>query len=304
MTRAALGIDIGGTKISAGVVTASGEILRRAQAPTPAHHGPSGVLEGVVRIATTLLEGQEISAVGVGAAGIIDPATGRVTSATDTITDWAGTDIAEAMQEAFGVEVTVRNDAHAHAVGEAIFGAGAGYRTVLLVAVGTGIGGAVVVDCSPLTGAHGAAGHLGHLPSREAGELICSCGIAGHLEAISAGPGLVRLYRHLGGSTRAADAPDVLHRVDDDPVARHAVTLSARALGVAIGGLVSVIDPGVVVIAGGLQKAGDPWWQPLLHGVRSTALPALADVSVVPAALGQDAAIIGAAAIALHLGRA
>ncbi|TAM71961.1 MAG: ROK family protein [Microbacteriaceae bacterium] len=298
-----MGIDIGGTKISTGVITASGDVLERAQAPTPARLGPSRVLQEAIQIAATLLDGREISAVGVGAAGVIDPETGRVTSATDTITDWAGTDIAHAMREAFGVEVVVRNDAHAHAVGEAVFGAGAGHSTVLLVAAGTGIGGALVVDGSPLIGAHGAAGHLGHIPSQEADGLRCSCGILGHVEAISSGPGLARLYRHLGGGADTASAPDVLRRVKDDPVARHAVTLSAHALGAAIGGLVNVADPGVVVIAGGLQDAGDPWWRPLLQGVRSTALPALASVPVVPAALGQDAAIIGAATIAIRLRR-
>lgn len=300
MTHPALGIDIGGTKISAGIVAASGEVLERVQVPTPAHLGPSHVLNDAIKTAAALLGGQEISAVGVGAAGVIDPATGRVTSATDTITGWTGTDIASAMREAFGVEVAVRNDAHAHAVGEAVFGAGKDHRTVLLVAVGTGIGGATVVNGSPLTGAHGAAGHLGHVPSREADGLRCSCGILGHVEAISSGPGLVRLYRHLGGNADAVSAPEVLRRIQDDPIARQAVTLSAHALGEAIGGLVNVVDPGVVVIAGGMRDAGDPWWQPLLQGVRSNALPSLARVPVVPATLGRDAALIGAATIALR----
>lgn len=299
MTRHALGIDIGGTKIRAGIVTASGEVLDRVQVPTPAHLGSSRVLNQAIQACTSLLGPREISAVGVGAAGVIDPATGRVTSATDTITDWTGTDITAAMRDAFGVEVAVRNDAHAHAVGEALFGAGKDHGTVLLIAVGTGIGGATVINGSPLTGAHGAAGHLGHVPSGEAEGLRCSCGILGHVEAISSGPGLVQLYRQFGG-TGADSAIEVLSSIQEDTIAAQAVTRSAHALGVAIGGLVNVVDPGVVVIAGGMQDAGEPWWQPLLEGMRSNALPSLAAVPVAPATLGQDAAIIGAATIALR----
>jgi glucokinase len=124
--------------------------------------------------------------------------------------------------------------------------------------------------------------------------------LLGHLEAISSGPALARLYTRLAGDNANLTALDVISRAETDPIAAEAVTLSAQALGEAIGGLVNVIDPDLTIIAGGVSGAGKRWWGPVRRGVRNTALPVLANLPVVPAVLGQDAAVIGAATIALQ----
>jgi len=308
MTRTALAIDIGGTKIAAGVVTDAGEVLVRAETPTPARLGPDSIVAEAIRLGMSVLgmpvPGDSvpgtvrIDAVGVGSAGVIDDH-GRVVSATDILTDWAGTDLRARIGEAFGVPVLVVNDAHAHAVGEAVRGAGRGHETVLLVAVGTGIGGAVVVSGSPLVGAHGAAGHLGHLPTAAASGLVCSCGREGHLEPLSSGTGLPLLYRRLGGDAAVHDSREVVARVRNDPIAREAVSTAASALGGAIGGLVNTVDPGVVIISGGMQNAGAYWWECLRDGYHESVLPALDGTQLVPAVLSDDAALIGASSLAI-----
>jgi glucokinase len=295
----ALAIDIGGTKIAAGIVTADGVVVEHAEAATPARQGQRSILAEAVRVGRMLVDGRPIAAVGVASAGVIDAA-GRVSSATGTLTDWAGADVAGAMAASFGRPVVVVNDVHAHAVGEAVFGAGRGAPSVLLVAAGTGIGGATVADGRPAMGAHGAAGHLGHLPSPAAVGLVCSCGRIGHLEAVASGPGIHAAYLRAGGDPSAADTRAVVARAADDEIAAETVRLGAAALGSAIGGLVNTLDPDVVVVGGGLSDAGDAWWLPLLGSARLDAMPALEAVPIVRAGLGTDAALVGAAHLAFR----
>ena len=293
MNEYAVGLDIGGTKTSAGLVTRAGEVVARAEAPTPARSGSAQILATAVSLARGLMRGRRVCAAGVGSAGVIDRR--RVVSATDQLAGWAGTELGMLLEAALGVPVVIDNDVHAHAVGEAFAGAGRGHGTILVVAVGTGIGGAVVVDGVPQSGAHGAAGHIGHIWAMEAAGLTCPCGRIGHLESISSGVALQQLYRRLGGDVDVADARAVVARTETDPLAHGAVTISARALGHALGGLVNVVDPDVLIVAGGMRNAGRLWWSTMEEAVRTTAVPLLDGLPVVSAQLGDDAAIIGAA---------
>lgn len=297
--RLALAVDIGGTKIAAAVVGEHGRILERGEVSTPARDGSARILDEALSLATRLASESEIAAVGVGSAGVIDRS-GRVSSATGTLAAWAGADIAGAFRETFRLPVRVVNDVHAHAVGEAVCGAGRGKDTVLVVAAGTGIGGAIVTNGAPALGAHGAAGHLGHIPAPAAAGLLCSCGRLGHLEAVAAGPAIHAVYLRAGGDATAADARAVVARVGTDQLAAETVRAAAAALGSAIGGLVNTVDPDVVVVAGGLSGAGEYWWRALLAAARADAMPSLEFVPIVPAELGQDAALAGAADLALQ----
>ena len=118
-----------------------------------------------------------------------------------------GTDVVTPFAERFGVPVSVLNDVHAHGLGEARFGVGRGRSSVLLIAVGTGIGGCQIVDGAPVLGAHGAAGHVGHLPVPEAAGVPCPCGRIGHLEGLASGPGIVQLAARLGADGSLSDGP-------------------------------------------------------------------------------------------------
>lgn len=190
----------------------------------------------------------------------------------------------------------VENDVDAHAAGESWRGAARGARSALLVAVGTGVGAAVVLDGRTWRGAHHLAGEIGHMPVPGADGLPCPCGRLGHLEAIGAGPALHRLYLARGGDPGCADTRGVVARAErGDDVAVRAVRDSAAAVGRAIAGVATVLDPEVVVVGGGLAAAGDLWWSAMDAAVRAEVVDALQGLPVRPAELGGAAPLIGAA---------
>ncbi|BDZ49367.1 hypothetical protein GCM10025867_16080 [Frondihabitans sucicola] len=231
---------------------------------------------------------------GIGAAGVVDPATGAVVSATDSLPGWEGTPLRAELERRLDLRVTALNDVQAHALGEAVRGAGRGHSSVLTVAAGTGVGGALVVDGRLVSGRRGAAGHFGHIASPAAVGRPCPCGGAGHVEAIASGPAVHDLYTESGGL--AADTREVFAlAAAGDARAATAVDRAARALGVLIGGLVNEVDPDVVVLAGGLADSGERWWSAVDSAARGEMLPLLRSCPLVPARLGADSAIVGAA---------
>ncbi|MGM7424795.1 ROK family protein [Cellulosimicrobium sp. CpK407] len=309
-----VGVDLGGTKTAAATVAADGTLGPVLAVPTPAAAGPDAVLDavaGVVREVVAALPGAaRLRALGVGTAGVVDVGRGVIVSATDTLPGWPGTDVAGGLRRRLAdlagvtpdgpsapvVPVFVENDVDAHAAGEVWLGAAAGARSALLVAVGTGVGGAVVLDGRPLRGAHHVAGELGHVPVPGAELLRCPCGRAGHLEAIGAGPAIHRRYLALGGDAASPDTRDVVARAEaGDELAASVVRDAAGAVGRAVAGVVTVLDPEVVVVGGGLAGAGDLWWSALEDALRAEVVDVLADLPLRPATLGNAAAIVGAA---------
>ncbi|MFB6889794.1 ROK family protein [Kitasatospora sp. NPDC056327] len=288
------GVDIGGTKISAGLVTGDGTLERIVTVPTPAAEGPAAVLAAAAGAVRGL--DHDVLAVGIGSAGVIDPVGGLVRSATDALPGWAGTDLRGGLRDHLGVPVAVDNDVHAHALGEAWTGAAAGRRTVLLVAVGTGVGGSLLVDGRVHHGARAAAGHVGHIAATPAAGLPCTCGGTGHVEAVSSGPALLTAYLRRGGTPGTGHLSRVAAAAGaGDELAAEVLADGARALGQVIGGLANVLDPDVVLIGGGVSRCGDAWWHPLLEAVEGELLPPLRGLPVHPGALGPAAAVIGAA---------
>ena len=157
-----IGVDLGGTKTAAGLVRADGSVTFRVSAATPAASGPEAVLNTIVELASTLIDsaaGAVVAGCGIGAAGVIDPVSRSVLAATNSLPGWAGTRLGDEIERRIGLQVATVNDVHAHALGEAVHGAGNGERTVLVMAAGTGIGGALVIDGALQSGRHGAAGH-------------------------------------------------------------------------------------------------------------------------------------------------
>ncbi|MFI6272452.1 ROK family protein [Micromonospora zamorensis] len=299
--EAVAALDIGGTKTAAALVTRQGEVVHRATAPTPGRAGSTAILDTAADLVDRLrarATGTRVRAVGVGSAGVIDHRTGLVLSATDALAGWAGTDLRRRLRELLDLPVAVINDVHAHALGETRHGVAAGHQTTLFLAVGTGIGASFVVDGTVLAGAHSAAGHAGHQPSPYAGQLPCTCGGQGHLEAIASGPGLAQEYARRTGQP-VDDLRSVAARAaDGDATAREVVLLGGAAVGSAVGGLVNMLDPAAVVIGGGVAGLGDLWWQALREAVRRETLPSLVDVPVLASTLGSDAPLLGAASLA------
>ncbi|MFE5792827.1 ROK family protein [Streptomyces sp. NPDC056503] len=291
------GIDIGGTKTAAGLVDAHGTVLARRTRPTPAADGPAAVVAAAVRAVREL--GGPVAAVGVGSAGVVDPGSGRIVSATTALPGWAGTALRRDLEQALGVPVAVDNDVHAHALGEAWLGAAAGHRHVLLVAVGTGIGGSLLIDGRVHHGARYAAGHVGHVPVSAAAGLPCTCGGTGHVEAVGSGPALLAAYARSASAPVSSLAEVAARAAGGEETARRVLAWGARALGEVLGGIVNTTDPGLVLVGGGVGGCGPEWWEPLREAFTAELLPPLKDVELRPCALGGDAAVLGAARLAL-----
>lgn len=290
-----LAADIGGTKIAA-ALTDGGEVVGEVvTVPTPAQEGASAVLEAVCELLREVASGAQPSAVGLSCAGVV--VDGRITAATSHIAGWAGTAVAAEVESVLGVPVAALNDGHAFGVGEALYGAGRGHETVLLAAVGTGIGGAIVRRGEPWLGSRGVAGHVGHVAVELAHGVPCYCGATGHLEAVAGGAGMLRRYLDLGGDPSVASARDLFDR-PGDPLAGSVVAACAGAVGEALAGLANAIDPDVVVVAGGLAQAGPAWESPVRAAFAAGLMPALAGLEVVVSDGGTEMALRGAARFA------
>ncbi|MFA5889667.1 MAG: ROK family glucokinase [Actinomycetota bacterium] len=307
-----LGIDVGGTKIAAGVVDDSGAVLARRKVLTEAGR-PEAVVAGIVKVAAELhAAAPGIAAVGVGAAGIVDFRRGVVLFAPNI--SWRDVPLRSMLAGRLGVPVVVDNDANVAAWGEAFHGAGAGARDQILLTVGTGVGGGFVLGGELYRGAHGAAAEVGHMVVN-AGGPVCGCGARGCLEAMASGTAIGRIARERGDDPAAAG---VLARasgdlaaitgemvgdaaVEGDPFAVSVVAEAGGWLGVGIASLVNLLDPDVVVVGGGVATGvGELLLAPARARMRGAVMgdEFRSHPPVVPAMLGDDAGVIGAAALA------
>ena len=290
-----LGIDIGGTKIAAGLVTERGEVLRQIRCSTPLSGG-SAILDAALALAGEYAN-EPVAAVGVGTGGQVNADSGVIVSATNLLPGWAGTDAKAAFEAAFSIPCFVGNDVNALAVGESRFGTGQNLATVVYLALGTGVGGALLLNGCLHHGAHWAGAEFGHLllvmdenaPRRS-------------LEDFASGPGLVQTYRDLGGlgdkTTGEAIAEEA--RRDPNSLSAQAVTCTGEYLGFGLVSLANILDPDLIVIGGGLSALGGLLLDPARRILARYALPGPAQCPVVLAALGPDASLVGSAALAMN----
>lgn len=305
MRDAVVAIDIGGTKTAAAVVDRELRIVQKAEAATPGAAGPDAIIDVAASLAARVIgtTEEQVAAIGVGSAGVVDAGRGVIVSSTDTLAGWAGTALADRLGRALrtsagDVPVAVQNDVDAHAEGELRAGAAVGSDSLLLVAVGTGVGAALALDGKVLRGHRGVAGEIAHAPIAGAEHLRCPCGRPGHLEAIGSGVGMLRHYRALGGDAGVVDARAIVARAPQDALAQRALEDSARAVGRGIAAAVTLLDPERVVLSGGVVGAGAAWWAPMERSLRAELVDVLADVPLIPSALGDRAPLLGAAATA------
>lgn len=298
-----LGIDIGGTKIAGAIVTAQGVLRRRADIPTPAQEGGLRVLEAALALAQTLRAGETIKAVGIGAGGQIDPVRGVVLSATDLLPGWAGIDIKAAFAQSLGIPACVDNDVNALALGETRFGAARGLTTVVFLAIGTGLGGALLINGLLHRGAHGGGGEFGHLLlSMDADARTDGGGHAGTWQAYVSGPGLAQTYQEAAGQhAPRLTGHDIARAAQDSPdsLAGQAIARTGEYLGYGLVSLANALDPDLIVVGGGLASLGDTLLAPARHVLHLRALPYAAQCPVVVASLGPNANVVGAASLAM-----
>lgn len=313
MSDLAIGIDIGGTKIIGGVVDPSGEIIDRERRETP-REGGLATVDRIADVAKELASRHSVDAVGVSLAGFISKDRKRMET-NPNIANMKGLAIHDELERATGLAIHLENDANCAAWGEFRFGAGKEANPMVMITVGTGIGGGLVIDGKLLIGAFGTAGEMGHVPVIPNGE-ICGCGMRGCLEQYASGNALRRYVRraiestpNLGskilamgnGQVDGIQGPHITAAAKDgDPIALAAFNEIGEWLGYAISGFSSVIDPEVVVIGGGVVDAGEILLDPIRasfnkHSPMRTSHPM---AEIVAARLGNDAGIVGVADLA------
>ena len=299
-----LGIDIGGTKIAGGLVTDTGDVLKTVRRPTPLTGG-ADILNTALSVARELIAqaDQSIAAIGVGTGGQVDCDRGVILAASEILPGWKGTPVKAAFEEALGLPTFVDNDVNALAVGESHFGAGRGLKTVLYVALGTGVGGAIVLNGQVHHGTHGSGGEIGSLIlTVDAQARVAQSGEPGTLEAYASGPGLVQTWRELTGSTdESVTGQTVAEEAQRNPggAAAQAITRTGEYLGYGLVSLANVLDPNLIVISGGLASLGDALLNPARRILQERALPGPAQCQIVPASLGPEASVIGAACLGM-----
>ena len=298
MTERVLAVDIGGTKILAGLVAADGTIVASEQVATPAQEGAAAIIDAVVGLATLLQRDHgKVARCGVGTAGVVGEH-GEITSATRHIRDWAGTKLQDRLADALAMPVTVLNDVQAVGLCEAVLGAAKGHRSALMLALGTGVGGAIARNGAVERGAYGIAGSVGHHLSPVRRGRPCPCGGIDHLEAYASGTAMEEEFRTRTG--RAAGLRDIAGLAQaGDQVAAAVIGEAAEVLGACIGSANNVVDAEIVVVGGGVLALGDLILAPAREAARREALGLSKAVEIVPAQYGPTACLIGAALAAL-----
>jgi glucokinase len=310
----AIGVDVGGTKVAAGVVDEQGRILAKLKRSTPAA-SPPRTEQVIADVVTELLGRHEVAAIGLGAAGFVDGERATMLFAPNLA--WRDEPLKQRVEERLGRSVVVENDANASAWAEARYGAARGYRDVMFVAVGTGIGAAIIIGGELYRGRWGIAGEPGHVRVVPDGRL-CGCGNRGCWEQYASGNALVaearefarrtpegasRLLQLAGGTPERISGPEITQAATEgDPAALRCFQTIGGWLGQGLADLAGILDPACFVIGGGVSEAGDLLLDPA-RAAFERALPGrghrpLAEVKA--AQLGEDAGIVGAAGLAIQ----
>ncbi len=306
-----IGVDVGGTKVLAGEVTETGAVVRTALRRTPGRRVDVAVVEDALTEAVLdVADGRPVAAVGLAAAGFVDAAGERVMFAPHL--PWAGDPVRARLSERWGTRVALDNDANCAALAESAWGAAHGASSALMLTMGTGIGGALLLDGRLLRGAQGMAGEFGHMQVVPGGR-ACECGQSGCWEQYSSGNALVRFARlRLGaeptvltelcrGQAEQLTGPMVTAAAEDgDLVARAAFASVGEWLGVGLAGLVAAFDPQVVVVGGGVSAAGDRLLDPARIALENAVVGAghRQVPAVLTARFGPEAGLVGASLLA------
>ena len=314
MDRTVIGVDLGGTNLRTAVVASDGEILDKHKEATKAVDGWMKVVARLIDNIKRQLEigaqkGAKVVAVGVGAPGVILVDKGIVVKSPN-FPDWNNLPLKNELEKALSIPVFIENDANAAALGEKWRGAGRDIRSMIHLTLGTGVGGGIILDNKIWHGADGMAGEIGHMTLIPDGRQ-CTCGNTGCLEMYASARGIVQSFREELERQKLSAAGDLKEVTSEkvyqaaregDAVARRVMKDMGRMLGIGIASLINIFNPERVVIGGGVK---DAW--PLFIGAtheeimkRAFQVPA-ERTEIVPSSLGDDAGMVGAAAVALEL---
>ncbi len=317
MTRVAIGIDLGGTDIKAGLVTEHGELVQQYKKSTEAHLGGRKVVDRIGDLVEEVLQSEamkgrhdNLQGIGIGSPGLIDHDKGAITRPVN-IPEWDyWINVREIFQERFGLFTWADNDANVCALAEALFGAGKGKKVVLVLTLGTGVGGGVVINGKVNHGGGGFAGELGHIMVNPNGP-VCGCGNEGCLETYASANAIAHyaqdrakvehvptLLKEMCGGDKSKITSKMVYEaaLKNDAVSLHVIEHAGKYLGIGIASLIVSFNPDIVCIGGGASNMGDMLfdharqeieWRVFFHSHFQT--------PIVQAQLGEEAGTVGAA---------
>jgi glucokinase len=309
-------IDLGGSKIAAAIISPKYKILAREYHPTLASQGVDSVINRIASAVEqiTAATGTALSqtcGISIAAAGAIDQKRGMVTLSPN-LPGWRDVPLSGIIQERLRSQIWLINDANAAALGEHYLGAGRGAKNLIYLTVGTGIGGAIIIEGRLYTGVCGSAGEIGHMTIDTNGPR-CECGNVGCLETLASGKAIAReAVRRIGSGERPSLAELVNGKIADitarevaiaarqgDPLAGSIINNAAAYLGVGMVNLVNIFNPEIIIVGGGVAGMGDLLLNPARQVVRERAFPvSSAAVRIVTTELGHDAGLLGATRLA------
>ncbi len=316
MEKCVVGLDLGATDIKCGLVSADGGIKIRKKSPTDKSKGAESVLSCLASVAGRVISeagsrGWEVTAAGVGTPGAVDEETGCIAGGAENIPGWRGAPLVPELEKKLRLPVFASNDVTLHALGEAKFGAGKGKNNIVCVAIGTGIGGGIVVDGKIYRGAGDGAGEVGHMTVKHDGKK-CNCGSRGCLERYASATAISEAGREAcrreknsliltlaGGKPGGVSAKTVFDAAKRrDPSALAVVKEAGYYLGVGLANLINLLNPEMIIIGGGVSKAGKILIDSTREAVNEYALEInMKKVKIVLSKLHLSAGVLGAAAL-------
>ena len=315
MTKFAIGIDLGGTYTKIALVKRNGAISCRSKLPTEAYGTREELVAAIVSEIRALLKKarlspKEILGVGIGVPGLVDFKRGLVYSLTN-VPGWKNTRLKRMLESILKVPVLVDNDVNVMALGECRFGAGKGAKNLVCITLGTGVGGGIIIDGGLYRGSTFSAGEIGHMPLKEKGSL-CGCGSYGCLERYVGNRYIVEeikakiraghptIIKKIVDGDLSAITPEIISKaaLKGDRLSIDFWDTIGRRIGVALAGIVNLLNPEKIIIGGGVADAGEPLFRSIRRTVNERALPVPKKaVKILKAKLGNDAGVIGAAAL-------
>lgn len=311
MKKLAIGIDMGGTNIRLALVSDDGTIINSARYKTSAQEGRDAVISRLTSATSEMaMHGSEhgtVIGVGIGAPGLIE---NGVVRCSPNLPGWKEVPLRRLLEDALALPVVLENDANAVAYGEKSFGAGKGLDSILCITLGTGVGGGIILDGKIWRGAFGMAGEVGHMVIEPEGNR-CSCGNKGCLETYASATAIVRKAMEAVGSGDASWntvdlTTETLERFagNGDITALRLFSDAGRYLGIGIASLLHILNPDAVIIGGGVARAWDLFSPSMTEEITRRCFKEIAEKSkIMPASLGDDAGMLGAARLAFESGR-
>jgi len=318
MRKAIIGIDIGGTKVAGGLVTPKGRLIKSSVVPTRASEGFKTSFGQIVALIEGLIQEagakEKIIGIGICAPGPINPKTGTVINPPN-LPGWRNIQLERKIHRQFGLPTKVENDANAAGLAEALFGAATGYRDVFFVTVSTGIGTGIIINKRIYHGKSGVAGEGGHVSIDFRSPYRCGCGTLGCIEALAAGPGIVRrtrvkleqehtlpsLLREMTGGHLGRITPRMIQEAArvHDPVAQSIIDETGFYLGVWLAGMITLIDPEAIVMGGGVSQIGRPLFKKIRETIPQYTINRRFAVKtpLLPAKLQRNVGVFGAASL-------